>query len=70
MDPCAEENNLSSSAECLSTMLRKVSKVQNARLTLSRSNCRRFGRKLNGLPKGKALDLDGIPGKTNSRAFG
>lgn len=32
--------------------------------SLRRSNCRRFGRKLNGLPKGKALDLDGgIPAK-------
>lgn len=34
MDPCAEKTNFSSRAEChLSTMRRKVSKVQNGRLT-------------------------------------
>lgn len=43
-------------------MLRKSQKSR-MQDSLRRSNCRRFGRKLNGLPKGQALDLDGIPAK-------
>jgi hypothetical protein len=32
--------------------------------SLRRSNCSsRYGRKLNGLPKGNTLDVDGIPAK-------
>jgi hypothetical protein len=54
MDPYTEKTSRSRMSEHHAQKSRK----QDSR---RRSNCRRFGRKFSGLPKGKALEyLDGI----------